>query len=68
MDETLAFDRSNFDPSKLVTPIEITVERVRELRDKTGYGMMMCKKALQEASGDESLAVTILERQRFWLV
>ena len=48
--------------------IDVSVEQVRKLRSQTGYGMMMCKRALQEANGDESLAITILERQRSWLV
>jgi elongation factor Ts len=31
---------------------EISAARVKELRDKTGAGMMDCKKALQESGGD----------------
>ncbi len=31
---------------------EITAARVKELREMTGLGMMECKKALQECSGD----------------
>ena len=31
---------------------EITAKDVKELRDLTGAGMMDCKKALGEASGD----------------
>ena len=31
---------------------EITAEMVKELREKTGAGMMDCKKALEEAEGD----------------
>jgi elongation factor Ts len=41
----------------------ISAEQVKELRAKTGAGMMECKKALEEAQGDMSRAVTIL-RQR----
>ncbi|HXK60129.1 MAG TPA: translation elongation factor Ts [Acidobacteriota bacterium] len=41
----------------------ITAGQVKELREKTGAGMMECKKALAEADGDVSKAVTIL-RQR----
>ncbi|MFB3904313.1 MAG: translation elongation factor Ts [Acidobacteriota bacterium] len=41
----------------------ITAEQVKELREKTGAGMMECKRALSEADGDVSKAVTIL-RQR----
>ena len=32
--------------------IEITAKTVKELRIKTGAGMMNCKKALQENDGD----------------
>ncbi|MCG0313659.1 MAG: elongation factor Ts, partial [Calditerricola sp.] len=30
----------------------ITASMVKELREKTGAGMMDCKKALEEAGGD----------------
>jgi elongation factor Ts len=36
---------------------------VKELRDKTGAGMMDCKKALEEAQGDVEKAITILRQQ-----
>ena len=36
---------------------EITAAMVRDLRDKTGAGMMDCKKALIEAGGDMEAAV-----------
>ena len=36
---------------------------VRSLRDKTDQPMMACKKALQEAGGDESKAVDVLRKQ-----
>ena len=36
---------------------EITAARVKELREKTGAGMMDCKKALGEANGDMEAAV-----------
>ena len=39
---------------------EISAATVRELRDKTGAGMMDCKKALAEASGDFEKAVDYL--------
>ena len=41
----------------------ISAENVKELREKTGVGMMECKKALTEAGGDFEKAVDIL-RQR----
>ncbi len=36
---------------------EITAALVKELRERTGAGMMDCKKALTEASGDIELAI-----------
>ena len=41
----------------------ITAQQVKELREKTGAGMMECKKALSEANGDVSKAVTILRER-----
>jgi elongation factor Ts len=38
----------------------ISAKLVKELRDKTGAGMMDCKKALQETSGDVEKAVELL--------
>ena len=37
--------------------MEITASLVKELRERTGAGMMDCKKALQEADGDIDTAV-----------
>jgi elongation factor Ts len=39
---------------------EITAALVKELRDRTGAGMMDCKKALQETDGDVEQAVELL--------
>ena len=39
---------------------EITASKVKELRDKTGAGMMECKNALAEANGDMERAIDIL--------
>src|SRR5689334_17342180 len=41
----------------------ITADLVKQLRDKTGAGMMECKKALSEANGDMDAAVTILRKR-----
>lgn len=43
--------------------MEITAELVKELRQRTGIGMMECKKALQESSGDIEKAITILRKK-----
>jgi len=40
----------------------ITAELVKTLREKTGAGMMECKKALTEASGDMERAVEVLRK------
>ncbi|MBM3320691.1 MAG: translation elongation factor Ts [Candidatus Eisenbacteria bacterium] len=40
----------------------ISAERVKELRERTGAGMMECKKALVEASGDMEKAVEHLRK------
>lgn len=42
---------------------EITAQLVKQLRDITGAGMMECKKALVEASGDFAEAQTILRKR-----
>ncbi|MDA8168252.1 MAG: translation elongation factor Ts [Nitrospiraceae bacterium] len=41
----------------------ITAEMVRGLREKTGAGMMECKKALSESNGDLEKAVEILRQK-----
>lgn len=40
----------------------ISASMVKELRDRTGLGMMECKKALQEANGDIELAIEELRK------
>lgn len=40
----------------------ISATLVKELRDRTGLGMMECKKALQEANGDIELAIEELRK------
>ncbi|MCU0226632.1 MAG: translation elongation factor Ts [Bryobacterales bacterium] len=42
---------------------EITASLVKELRERTGAGMMECKKALQEANGDLSEAEVVLRKR-----
>ncbi len=41
----------------------ITAQQVKELRDKTGAGMMDCKKALTESNGDFDKAIEILRKK-----
>jgi elongation factor Ts len=42
---------------------EISAAAVKELRERTGAGMMECKKALTEANGDAEKAVTLLRER-----
>jgi elongation factor Ts len=42
---------------------EITAQLVKELRERTGAGMMECKSALQEAKGDVGEAEVVLRKR-----
>ena len=42
---------------------EVTAKMVAELREKTGAGLLDCKKALSEAQGDMEQAETILRKK-----
>ena len=39
------------------------LEQIKQLRDKTGAGMVDCKKALEESSGDIEKAIEILRKK-----
>lgn len=41
----------------------ISAQQVKQLRERTGSGLMECKKALQEANGDIEEAITILRKK-----
>lgn len=43
--------------------MQIDAKTVKALREKTGAGMMDCKKALQEAEGNEEKAIDILREK-----
>ena len=43
--------------------MEISVEMIKSLREKTGCGMMDCKAALEEAKGDAEKANDILRKK-----
>ena len=43
--------------------MDISAAKVKELRDKTGAGMMECKAALTEAKGDMEEAITLLRKR-----
>lgn len=46
-----------------MSTVQIPAALVKELREKTGAGMMDCKKALSETGGDMEAAVTLLRKQ-----
>lgn len=41
----------------------ITAQQIKELREKTGVSVSICKKALEEAGGDMEKALTVLQRE-----
>jgi elongation factor Ts len=43
--------------------MEITAEMVKDLRERTGIGMMECKSALTESQGDIDKAIEILRKR-----
>jgi len=43
--------------------MEISAQMVKELRERTGAGMMDCKAALAEANGDMEKAIEILRKK-----
>ncbi len=42
---------------------EISMDQIKALRDKTGISIMQCKKALEDAGGDEEKALIILRKK-----
>src|SRR5262244_3303973 len=43
--------------------MEISAKLVKDLREKTGAGMMDCKNALTEANGDMDQAIVVLRKK-----
>jgi len=43
----------------------ITTDMVKELRQRTGIGMMECKKALEECGGDQEQAIALLRKKGY---
>lgn len=41
----------------------VTLEQIKSLRERTGVSMQSCKKALEEANGEEQKAVEILRKK-----
>ncbi len=45
--------------------MKVTAQLVNELRQRTGIGMMECKKALQESEGDIEKAIVLLRKKGY---
>jgi len=43
--------------------MSITVEQIKSLRERTGVSMQSCKKALEDAVGDEQKAIDLLRKK-----
>lgn len=43
--------------------MQISLEQIKSLREKTSVSMQSCKKALEEANGDETKAVELLRKK-----
>ncbi len=43
--------------------MKVSIKQVKELREKTGVGIMHCKNAIQDADGDINKAVEILRKR-----
>ena len=43
--------------------MDISAQMVKELREKTGVGIMDCKNSLREANGDIGKAIEILRKK-----
>src|ERR1700691_2508453 len=46
-----------------ILPMNVTPESVRQLRERTGAGIMECKKALVETKGDLDAAAELMRKQ-----
>ncbi len=45
--------------------MEISAEKVKELRQRTGIGVMECKEALEECGGDIEKAIAVLRKKGY---
>jgi elongation factor Ts len=45
--------------------MEITADKVKELRQRTGIGVMECKEALRECAGDIDKAIAVLRKKGY---
>ena len=43
--------------------MSVTIDQIKSLRERTGVSMSSCKSALEEANGDENLAVDVLRKK-----
>jgi elongation factor Ts len=53
----------SYDRQEDIDMANITAQMVKELRERTGAGMMDCKAALQETNGDMEAAVDLLRKK-----
>src|SRR5262249_8548020 len=53
-------DHRDYGSEQIMSTVEIGAKEVKALRDRTGAGMMECKKALAESDGDVEKAIEIL--------
>jgi elongation factor Ts len=58
-----AVQHSAYSERQAMATATITADQVKKLRDATGAGMMECKAALTEASGDMEAATTLLRKR-----
>jgi elongation factor Ts len=64
--QEIATKPATYQPSSSIphpSPSMITTEQIKALRDQTGVSVMQCKKALEEAGGDEAKALVILRKK-----
>lgn len=47
----------------MINIMAISIEQIKSLRARTGVSMQSCKKALEEANGDENKAIEILRKK-----
>lgn len=48
--------------------MKITLEMIKELRQKTQVGITYCKKALEDTQGDIEAAIELLKKKVFFLI
>lgn len=57
------FHSTQVHPTRGKTKVAVTTEAIRTLREKTGAGVMDCRRALDQSDGDLDKAIGILQAQ-----